>query len=145
FVVACRHCNFSKHDRLLSEWGRQLLPEPYQLPTGSDRQNYQLPTGSDRQNDLVSRARAGGEGSGYGEDLGSDPGGGGEGEGCLEERIFPVRPPRPFAHVGAATPAFLSVFDRYPRKDAKAEAAQSFQELAADYPGGEDALAAAIL
>lgn len=52
---------------------------------------------------------------------------------------------RAFAHVGAATPAFLAVFDRYPRKDAKQEAASAFQELAASYEGGEAALSAAIL
>lgn len=52
---------------------------------------------------------------------------------------------RPRVILGACTPAFLAVFDRYPRKDAKQEAAQVFQEIAASYPGGEAALSAAIL
>lgn len=52
---------------------------------------------------------------------------------------------RPRVFLAACTPAFLAVFDRYPRKDAKQEAAQVFQELAADYPGGETALSAAIV
>ncbi len=59
--------------------------------------------------------------------------------------LGPFRERPRVAAVGACTPAFLAVFDRYPRKDAKQDAAQVFQELAEDYPGGQDALSAAIL
>jgi len=55
-VVACRQCNSSKGDKLLPEWGHVLLPVDYQIPTGS------VPSPV-----LVSRARAGEEGSGSGE------------------------------------------------------------------------------
>lgn len=69
------------------------------------------------------------------------PGGTGTGHGGLE----PIRPiPVPYP-VGAVTLPFLSVYDRYPNKHRKLEAAAVWQQLAADEPGGEDALAAAIL
>lgn len=59
--------------------------------------------------------------------------------------LTPFRAPaRPYP-VGAATMAFLAVFDAYPRKDAKLKAAAVFQELAAGYEGGEAALSRAIL
>lgn len=47
--------------------------------------------------------------------------------------------------LGACTPDFLAVYDRYPRKEGKQDAAQVFQEVAEAYPGGEAALSAAIL
>lgn len=49
------------------------------------------------------------------------------------------------AYVGAATVAFLSVYDRYPNKLGKMDAAQTWQDMAAVHVGGEEALAAAIL
>jgi len=52
---------------------------------------------------------------------------------------------RPMVYLAAATPAFLDVFDRYPRKDGKNPAAQVFAELAAAHPGGEVALSREIL
>jgi hypothetical protein len=57
----------------------------------------------------------------------------------------PFRAPYRPAVLGAATPAFLRIYDRYPKKIGKQPAAQVFQELAADYPGGQEALSAAIL
>lgn len=57
----------------------------------------------------------------------------------------PPRAPRRIAAVGAATLAFLSCFDRYPRGDGKQNAAQVWQELAECHPGGEAALARVIL
>jgi hypothetical protein len=54
-------------------------------------------------------------------------------------------PERRRIHFAAKTPAFKAVYDRYPRKDAEARAAQEFQEIAAGYPGGESALSRAIL
>lgn len=54
------------------------------------------------------------------------------------------RPPhRPYP-VGAATIAFLSVFNRYPNQNAKAAAAGVWQELTESHPGGEPELARAI-
>jgi len=47
--------------------------------------------------------------------------------------------------LGAKTTAFKAVYERYPRKDAENRAAAAFQEAAAEYPGGEAALSAAIL
>lgn len=48
-------------------------------------------------------------------------------------------------YTAAKTIQFLDVFNRYPRRDKKEAAAQIWQELAEDYPGGEDALRDAIL
>lgn len=53
----------------------------------------------------------------------------------------PFRPIR----VGIVTPAFLAVYEAYPRRDVKTKAAQVFAEIADDYPGGEVALCDAIL
>jgi hypothetical protein len=52
---------------------------------------------------------------------------------------------RPRVFLAACTPAFLSVYDRYPRKEGKQPAAQAFQEIAEHYHGGEVALANAVL
>ena len=65
-------------------------------------------------------------------------------------RLSRIGPPRRSAtyrpaHVGAVTPAFLSVYEAYPNPDGKQAAAQVWQDIAADYPGGEAALASAIL
>ena len=43
------------------------------------------------------------------------------------------------------TLAFLSCFERYPRGDGKQRAAQVWQEIAGQHPGGEPALAREIL
>ncbi len=55
------------------------------------------------------------------------------------------RPPQRPYPLGAKTLAFKAVFERYPRKDAENRAAGAFQEIAHEYPGGEDALSQAIL
>lgn len=49
------------------------------------------------------------------------------------------------AHVGAATAAFLDVYDAYPNKAGKISASQVWQDLAADFQGGEQALRDAIV
>jgi hypothetical protein len=59
--------------------------------------------------------------------------------------ILPPRIRHPIARVGTLTPAFLAVFERYPRGDKRMEASQIFAELADEYPGGEAALSVAIL
>lgn len=75
---------------------------------------------------------------------GSDPDARSNGQARMPALPAPhVRPP--LARVGAVTPAFLSVFEPYPRQDGKQPAAQAFQEIADEYPGGEAALAASIL
>lgn len=53
----------------------------------------------------------------------------------------------PYRHpvVGAASPAFMAVYEAYPRRDVKQRAAQVFQELAADHPDGETGLRDQIL
>ncbi len=53
-------------------------------------------------------------------------------------------PPRRTVHLGAATQAFLAVYEAYPNPEAKQKAAQTFQEIAEEY-GGEDALSAMLL
>jgi hypothetical protein len=55
------------------------------------------------------------------------------------------RAPRRPIHLGAATPAFLAVYERYPNGAGKMAAAQVFQDVAAEVQGGEQALTAAIL
>lgn len=52
---------------------------------------------------------------------------------------------RPVVHVGSVTLDFLRVYDRYPNKHRKVEASQVFQDLAAQWPGGEKALADEIV
>lgn len=56
-----------------------------------------------------------------------------------------ARDPYRFNHLATNTPAFLSVYNRYPNKMGKNVASQVFRELAETYPGGEASLAAAIL
>lgn len=68
----------------------------------------------------------------------------------ITTEVAPPPPPfsiprRAFPHVGGATPAFLAVFERYPRKDKRMEAAQVFAQLAETWPGGEQALSESIL
>lgn len=48
------------------------------------------------------------------------------------------------ARIGTLTPAFLDVFERYPRRDKRMESSQVFAELADTFPGGEVGLASAI-
>jgi hypothetical protein len=59
--------------------------------------------------------------------------------------LAPPRPPQRPYPPGAATLHFLAVFDRYPRKDKKLEAAAVWQELAEEHPGGELGLRDEIL
>lgn len=59
--------------------------------------------------------------------------------------LLPPAVRHPIARLGTLTPAFLAVFERYPRQDKRMEASQVFAELADGYAGGEDALSAAIL
>jgi hypothetical protein len=49
------------------------------------------------------------------------------------------------AHVGAATAAFLDVYDAYPNKTGKAGASQTWQDIAGGFQGGEQALRDAIV
>lgn len=56
----------------------------------------------------------------------------------------PFAPPRRLAQVGAVSLLFLGCYERYPNTFRKLQAAQTWQELAETYPGGEAALAAAI-
>lgn len=63
------------------------------------------------------------------------------------ERVPPqARDPEPRKpiHLGAATPAFLSVLEAYPNQNAKQRAAQEFQELATQH-GGEERFAIRLL
>jgi hypothetical protein len=62
----------------------------------------------------------------------------------------PVLPPprshrKPYAAFMASTPAFMAVYSAYPRKDARTKAAATFQELAWNFEGGEEALSKTIL
>ncbi len=49
------------------------------------------------------------------------------------------------AHLGAATVAFLDCFNAYPNGNAKQAAAQAWQDVAATFEGGEQALRDAIM
>jgi hypothetical protein len=55
--------------------------------------------------------------------------------------LAPPRAPHRLIPVGVVTPAFLDVYEAYPRKDARLKAAVVFHELASEYPGGEEDLA----
>jgi hypothetical protein len=55
----------------------------------------------------------------------------------------PIRERRPAPW--DATTLFRDCFDRYPRKDAKVRAANVWQQIAEDFPGGEQGLRGAIL
>lgn len=76
--------------------------------------------------------------TGSGPSLGSDPG------ESRARSLAPYVAPRRLAQVGAVSLAFLRCYERYPNTFRKLQAAQTWQELAETFPGGENALADAI-
>jgi hypothetical protein len=61
-----------------------------------------------------------------------------------QHRAPPFAAPRRIPQVGAVSLHFLRIYDLFPNKNRKNQAAQTWQELAESFPGGEVGLAEAI-
>lgn len=134
-VTACRKCNLRKSNRLLTECGMRLIPVDNQDSTGSGDGN--LPVSTPIPSPPVSSLSSPGSVPPDQTHAQSNPGADGP-------AILPPPTRHRTARIGTLTPAFLDLFERYPRRDKRMEASQIFAELAEAFPGGEAALAAAI-